>query len=446
MVTETQVNTKRVRSLNKKSMGLGPVVYWMSRDQRATDNWALNYALEIAEKNQRQVEVVFCLASNFPSATDRHYFFMLEGLKETEEKLSELGIKFTILYGEVDKEIISFTVKNQSGCLVTDFSPLKIGRVWRSEIAKKIDIAMYEVDAHNIVPVWVASSKKEWAAYTIRPKINAQLGEFLTEFPKLKPIGNSIKPKTDWDSLYAKIKPPKGPLLFHPGTDEAMKRLEKFLSDGIWHYSEKRNDPSNEGQSSLSPYLHFGHISSQRVAAEVKKLKQDENTEAFLEELVIRKELSDNFCFYEDNYDNPLSFPDWAKKSLEKHKNDKRDYTYSLEEFELSKTHDEAWNAAQTQMVNEGKMHGYMRMYWAKKILEWTESVESAMKIAIYLNDKYQLDGRDPNGYAGIAWSLGGVHDRPWFEREVFGQIRYMNKNGLEKKFDLKRYVSKYSK
>jgi deoxyribodipyrimidine photo-lyase len=214
-----------------------------------------------------------------------------------------------------------------------------------------------------------------------------------------------------------------------------------------------RNNPTRDAQSNLSPYLHFGQISAQRVALEVLKYLSlppfaREGTEggishaAFLEELIIRRELSDNFCFYNRDYDNFEGFPDWAKKTLNKHRKDRRDYIYTVKQFEHAKTHDDLWNAAQMEMAKRGKMHGYMRMYWAKKILEWTESPEKAMEVAIYLNDQYELDGRDPNGYAGIAWSIGGVHDRAWNERPIFGKIRYMSYNGCKAKFDIKQYIN----
>ena len=195
----------------------------------------------------------------------------------------------------------------------------------------------------------------------------------------------------------------------------------------------------------MSPYLHFGQISAQRVALDVKAFQGNKESEAaFLEELIIRRELSDNFCLYNSNYDSFEGFPNWAKETLNKHRKDKRDFIYTKEEFELAATHEYLWNAAQTELVITGKMHGYMRMYWAKKILEWTKSPEEALSIAVYLNDKYELDGRDPNGYVGCAWSIGGVHDRAWTERNVIGKIRYMNLNGAKRKFDVEEYVMKF--
>ena len=207
----------------------------------------------------------------------------------------------------------------------------------------------------------------------------------------------------------------------------------------------KRNDPNLNKLSNLSPHFHFGHISTQRVAYEIKKLDQFEvDKEAFLEEMIVRRELAENFCEYENNYDFFEGFHPWAQKTLNEHRSDEREYIYSSDEFEESKTHDPLWNAAQNQMKYHGKMHGFMRMYWAKKILEWSDSPEKALQIAINLNDKYELDGRDPNGYTGIAWSIGGIHDRAWFERPVFGKIRYMNYNGCKRKFNVDNYIKQY--
>jgi len=218
--------------------------------------------------------------------------------------------------------------------------------------------------------------------------------------------------------------------------------LASFIEDKLFLYAEGRNDPVRDGQSNLSPYLHFGQLSAQRIAREVRKADiQEEAKSSFLEELIIRRELADNFCFYNAGYDNFAGFPAWAKLTLDQHRNDPRQYLYSTGQLERAETHDDLWNAAQKEMVKRGKMHGYLRMYWAKKILEWTPAPEAALATAIYLNDRYELDGRDPNGYAGIAWSIGGVHDRAWNERSIFGKIRYMSYNGCKAKFSIKRYI-----
>ena len=229
-----------------------------------------------------------------------------------------------------------------------------------------------------------------------------------------------------------------------PGEFFANKRL-RSLSELFKNYDLNRNDPTKNALSNLSPYFHYGHLSSQRAILEIKKFKLPQSDkDAFIEQVLIRKELADNFCEFEKNYDYFEGFHPWAQKTLDEHRNDERDYLYPKGQFEEAKTHDSLWNAAQIQMMTTGKMHGYMRMYWAKKIMEWSPSPEIAQQIAIDLNDKYQLDGRDPNGYTGIAWSIGGVHDRAWFERPVYGKIRYMNYNGCKSKFDVAKYVKMY--
>jgi deoxyribodipyrimidine photo-lyase len=228
-----------------------------------------------------------------------------------------------------------------------------------------------------------------------------------------------------------------------PGTTEALNSLNRFISGRFGKYSEERNDPTLKGQSDLSPYFHFGQLSPQRAAWEAyTRAPESESKQAFLEELIVRRELADNFCYFNTKYDQFEGFKDWAKKTLNEHRDDRRDFLYSAEQFERSQTHEDLWNAAQNELVKKGKMHGFMRMYWAKKILEWSESPEEALRTAINLNDKYELDGRDPNGYTGVAWSIGGIHDRAWTERPVYGKIRYMNYNGCKRKFDTSLYIA----
>jgi deoxyribodipyrimidine photo-lyase len=274
------------------------------------------------------------------------------------------------------------------------------------------------------------------------------LPDFLEGFPKLTKhivAWKKRSPATDWKSLLRTLKidmtVPEVKWI-EPGEKAAQKAFRRFLRYGLENYNTHRNDPTKNAQSNLSPYFHFGHISAQRVANEIlNSTISSQFKNAFLEELVVRRELSDNFCFYNRDYDKFNGFPNWARKTLNKHRKDKRPYIYTSQKLEDGLTHDDLWNAAQWEMVTRGKMHGYMRMYWAKKVLEWTESPEAALQIAIYLNDKYELDGRDPNGYTGIAWSIGGVHDRAWNERKIFGKIRYMSYHGCKSKFDVDAYI-----
>jgi deoxyribodipyrimidine photo-lyase len=438
----------------------------MSRDQRVEDNWALLFARAIAQETDVPVVVIFCLTKEFLGAGRRHYEFMLKGLQEFEGALFRKRIPFVFLRGDPGQKIPEFVREYGIGTLVTDFSPLRVKAEWVEKIITDIEIPFFEVDAHNVVPCWEASPKQEYAAHTFRPKLYGRLSEFFEEFPGLELNSESaeilsgngmleVLSSTRETGIKALL--PEGisgksndslfePEHFEPGEKAARKVMESFLTEKLDSYRTLRNDPAKDGLSNLSPYLHFGQISAQRVVLEVEKTKSDpESKKAFLDEILVWKEIADNFCYYNPGYDRFESFPDWAKKSLNAHRDDRRKYIYTLEEFEAGKTHDPLWNASQIELLRTGKMHSYMRMYWAKKILEWSESPEKALEIAICLNDRYELDGRDPNGYAGIAWSLGGVHDRAWRERDVTGKIRYMSYEGCKRKFDVKLYIAKYS-
>ncbi len=445
-----QVDSRRIREIRSGTSGNGPVVYWISRDQRAHDNWALLYAQACALKLNRPLAVVFNLVPEFLDATIRQYGFMLDGLKEVGAELDKLNIPLIVLAGDPTETIPEFVADNDVSLLVCDMSPLRIHRSWVHGVAEKIAIPFSRVDAHNIVPIWETSDKQEFAAHTIRPKINKRLEEFLTDFPKLKkhPVNwPRAVPTADWNKLRKSLKVdtsvPQVTWLT-PGAKAADRVFDVFLNTRLADYGEKRNDPNSNLQSELSPYLHFGQISAQRVALTMKQ--HDEHIasqEGFLEQLVIRRELSDNFCWYNQNYDSWDGLPDWGRETLNEHRSDPRQYICNRDDFEHARTHDELWNAAQQEMVTLGKMHGYMRMYWAKKILEWSANPEDALQTAIRLNDKYELDGRDPNGYAGVAWSIGGLHDRPFAPRDIFGKIRFMSYNGCKRKFDVAAYINR---
>jgi deoxyribodipyrimidine photo-lyase len=376
---------------------------------------------------------------------------MIEGLRLIEKKSSSLQIPFVLLIGEPAREIPNFIESTAASTIITDFDPLRTKKNWKHEVIEKIQIPIYEVDSHNIVPCWIASTKQEYAAYTLRPKINKILNIYLEEFPNPEKMPYKVNEwgnPPNWDKALNLIpEDAKKPITVQKsGSENAKIILHEFIKNRLSKYSEARNDPNLEGQSKLSPYLHFGQLSSQRVALEVKASSSTIiDKEAYLEELIVRKELSDNFVNYNDDYDTIQSLPDWSKRTLDEHRGDRREYTYKLSELERAETHDDLWNAAQNQMLRTGTMHGYMRMYWAKKILEWSATPEEAFEAAIILNDRYELDGRDPNGYAGIAWSLGGLHDRAWGERPIFGKIRYMSYNGCRSKFDVNEYVKKFS-
>ncbi|XP_065333593.1 deoxyribodipyrimidine photo-lyase-like [Cloeon dipterum] len=456
-VMDFKFNKKRIKVLSKASdvpEECKGIVYWMSRDQRVQDNWAFLFAQKLAIKNKVPLHICFCLLSKFLGAPFRHFKFMLDGLQEVQQECKKLEIQFHLLEGEAASVLPAFIKAHDIGGVVIDFSPLRTHRTWVDELKKKLPstVPLCQVDAHNIVPCWVASDKLEYGARTIRKKVMDKLPEYLTEFPLVAKHEYPAKFKAepiDWTAVEEKLEVDRsvGPVSWaKPGSEAGLAMLNEFCCKRIKLFGSKRNDPNINALSNLSPWFHFGHLSVQRAIKYVQKFKSShsESVAAFVEEAVVRRELSDNFCMHNPKYDSIEGTNNWAKETLEVHKKDKREYIYSLEQFDQAKTHDDLWNSAQLQMVREGKMHGFLRMYWAKKILEWTESPEQALEFAIHLNDKYNLDGRDPNGYVGCMWSICGIHDQGWGERPVFGKIRFMNYQGCKRKFDVNGFVSRY--
>jgi deoxyribodipyrimidine photo-lyase len=447
------VHPDRIHTLKEGVPGPGPVVYWMSREQRIPDNWGLLHAQDLALERNVPLMVCFCLVPAFLEAGARQYEFMLQGLEETAREARRLNISFRLLMGDPTREVARLVRTKRASILVTDFDPLRIKRTWQSQVAEEVPVPVIEVDGHNIVPCRRVSPKQEYAARTIRPKLHRLLPEFLTPFPK--PVRHPVQlpkpvPLPDWDAARDSLQAGSfGPALKNPvpGTAAGMLRLKHFLTRGLAEYGRSRNDPTADALSGLSPYHHFGQVAPQRSALMALELggHHPEAREDFLEQLVVRRELTDNFCLHNPNYDTLTGIPDWARATLDAHRDDPREFLYDADRFEAGETHDPLWNAAQMEMVRSGTMHGYMRMYWAKKILEWSASPEEAVDHAIRLNDRYELDGRDPNGYVGVLWAVGGVHDRPWKERPVFGKIRYMNFAGCKRKFDVNAYIAMWN-
>ena len=439
------MDNNRIRFYQDGVYNRGPVIYWMRRDQRTADNWALIIAQGIAIQRRVPLCVVFNLIPEYLGAGRKQYNFMIRGLRETANRLKSRNIYFELLQGQPEETLFEFSDSTDGSLLITDFDPLRIKSDWLKNVGRFLKIPIFEVDAHNIIPCWKTSSELEYSVQTIRPKIKNSLDEYLCEFPEIRRHPFKVEKRerwVDWEELIS-----FDSYRCLPGEEEAMQVLASFIGSKLKGYSANRNDPAAGMVSDLSPYFHFGQLSAQRAAlAVIKSGAPEEDKEAFLEELIVRRELADNWCYYNSLYDNFEGFPEWSKKTLNDHRNDKREYLYTVSQWENAETHDRLWNAAQNEMVKTGKMHGYMRMYWAKKILEWSESPEEALDTAIYLNDKYSLDGRDPNGYTGIAWAIGGVHDRAWRERPVFGKIRYMNENGCKRKFDTNSYIERIEK
>ncbi len=429
------------------------VVYWMQRAQRGIDNHAVNIAVEVANALGLPLVVYFAGISNFPSANLRHYVFLQQGLPDIEEDLAKRNIAFLMRRAphESHEQLLADV---DAAFLVGDENPMREPEKWRKRLATKISIPYWTVDADVVVPSKLIE-KAQYGAYTIRPRLYKLLPKYLVPYENPNATREWKRPKgfhsdsltedmtEGWEHLDRSVKPVEA---WHGGTHAALKRLKHFTSKLLANYVETRNRPEIDGTSALSPYLHYGHIGPQTIALAVDAAVKGNPTmtearDSFVNELIAWRELSVNFVLYSGNYDNVECAEDWARKSIEEHRRDEREYLYTLKQLESAETYDELWNAAQMQMTRHGWMHNHMRMYWAKKILEWTPDVATAMKYSVYLNDKYELDGRDPGGYAGIAWATVGKFDRPWFDRPIFGKIRYMSGGSTGRKFDSKKYI-----
>lgn len=449
------LHDKRVIALNEKPENPRGqfVLYWLQMTHRTKTNFALNHAIETANRLGKPLLVYHGLNENYPHANARIHTFILEGVNELYSSFQKMNINygFYLVHGKV-KPILSDLIK-KSCAVVSDDYPTFMAPAFNQKMAQFSPVSYVVVDSHTTVPLRYFD-KEEWAAYTIRPKIHRVLHEALQPIrtPRLDNQSSVSFPNYFLEknfSVSEKIRPlkinhdiPLAPI--HGGEKNAWKTLDTFVEKKLSSYEKDRNNPSKDATSGLSPYLHFGMISPIDVALHVKK-KQSIFSDGFLEELIVRRDLAYNFCHFNTKHTTFAGLNEWAQKTLNEHRRDTREYAYSLKQFEEAKTHDALWNAAQREMVQTGRMHGYMRMYWAKKILEWTRDPEEAFRIAVFLNDKYELDGRDPNGYAGIAWSLGGKHDRAWFSRKIFGKIRYMSGTSLQKKVDVAPYLRKWS-
>jgi deoxyribodipyrimidine photo-lyase len=456
--------------------GVGECVWYvMARDQRVDSNHALAEASKLAAERHQPLAVVFCLQRISQAASREQYQFMIDGLRLVEDRLLELGVPFLLLLGAPRDTLAALAHHTKPSAVVFDMSPLRGPRSLHEWCAERFGCDVFEVDTHNIVPVWDAYSKAAYGARILRPHIHRLVPRCIDDSAQV--VASMPWPGTvmSMGQLAQKIDevvcsmPVSGVVSqVESGEIAAHTALRAFIAHRLRGFAEDRNNPAVDGLSGLSPYVHYGHISSRDVIVAAREaVAADEGLrlgyEALFEELVVRKELSDNFCWYQPQYDSLDAAPDWARRTLAVHSNDEREAVYTFAQLRDANTHDTAWNAAQRQMTRTGKMHGYMRMYWAKKALEWSPvqpyrceagepvqleglcGAEWAMAVLIYLNDFYSLDGRDPNGYVGIAWAVAGVHDRPWATRNIFGSVRYMNAAGLKRKFPIDAYVTKYS-
>ena len=441
-----------VRREGRPEAGGDCVVYWMQRAQRGVDNPALDVAIAAANELQRPIAVFFGLHPKYPNANLRHYAFLVEGLEETKRKTEARGAAF-VFRPYPHHDLLRFCAEVKPCLVVGDENPMREPEGWRQSAARKLTVPFWTVDADVVVPSKLFP-KEEYAARTIRPKLHKLLPVFFQQPENLKARYRWVEPnKPASQEIEPARLPEELPLnrraspvsSFKGGTAEGMRLLRRFIVERLADYDTARNQPHLAGTSELSAYLHFGHLSPLTIALAAREADAPETAKAaFLEELIVRREVAINFVARNPNYDRLAGCPEWARKTLAEHAADPRPYLYTEAQLEAAETHDPLWNAAQFEMVVTGRMHGYLRMYWAKKILEWTRTPEEAFEIAVRLNDRYELDGRDPNGYTGIAWAIGGKHDRPWGpKRPVFGTIRYMSAQGCARKFDTGAYIER---
>lgn len=421
------------------------VLYWMQDAVRIEQNHALAYAIDQANLLNKPLLVLFVLTPSFPEGNLRHFSFLAEGLVDVRQRLEGQHIRFRVVIG--DPGVVVPDAASDACLLVTDHGYLRIENQWRDQVGALTSCPMVCIETGVVVPVQVASPKMEWSAGTFRPKISRLLPEYLTPLRPRTIRSSSL----GWDEGDIRADDPRSLLdrlpidrSVHPveengGESAGQSRLDWFINERLERYDTARNDPTARATSRLSAYLHYGHISPLHISLAILDAKKP-GSAPFLEQLIVRRELSCNFLYYNLGYDSYAdAIPDWAKRSLASHAGDTREYYYTREEFDGARTHDPYWNAMQTELVLTGYLHGYLRMYWGKKIIEWSETPQQAFDTALFLNNRYQLDGRDPNGYTGIAWCFGR-HDRPWKERPVLGMIRYMNDRGLKRKFRIEAY------
>jgi deoxyribodipyrimidine photo-lyase len=430
------------------------VVYWMQRAERGVDNAALDIAIHLGNELGLPVVVFFSAISNFPNANLRHYVFLQQGLQDVEHDLAERGVGF-VVRRPPNNSLEKFAAEVGAAMVVGDENPMREPERWRRVLAGRLRIPFWTVDADVVVPSKLFP-KGYYALRIFRPKLYEQLPRFLVQSASPAPAQrwSSAMPiesfdlasdiTQGWRHLDRSVKPVE---TFQGGRQAAMRRLDHFIQHQLNGYEVSRRHPEKQGTSQLSPYLHFGHISPITIALAAQRavetgIATQASYDAYISELIGWRELCVNFVRYNENYDSIECADPWAEKTLREHLRDKRDPLYTLEQMEKGETYDELWNASQLQMVRFGWMHNVMRMYWAKKILEWSPTPAKAFEYAVYLNDKYELDGREPGGYAGIAWAIAGKFDRAWGERRIFGKIRFMSKGSTGSKFNSKRYIA----
>lgn len=486
----SSVPTIRVRAANQNPIRESGnyVLYWMIASRRLNHNFALDRALELCHTLKKPLVILEALRAGYPWASDRIHRFVIQGMAHN----ASIAAKHPVLYypyveqtPDAGKGLLEELSQNASAVVTDDFPCFFLPRMVAAA-AKKLGVRLEAIDSNGLLPLR-ATEQVFPTAYAFRRFLHKTLPQHLSHFPQPDPlakaklpgapsISKSITsrwPVADPAMLQEKqsalaeipIDHSVSPVETHGGHDAAHAQMKLFLENRFSDYGEHRNEPEQDVTSGLSPYLHFGHISVHEVFQELTRREKwdpgklslrptgqregwwnmSATAEGFLDELITWREVGYNFASHRNDYDQFESLPEWAQKTLQSHAKDERAHLYHLEQFESAATHDPLWNAAQNQLVREGRIHNYLRMLWGKKILEWSKSPKEAARIMIQLNNKYGLDGRNPNSYSGIFWVLGR-YDRPWGpERPIFGTIRYMSSDNTARKVSVKQYIREYS-
>lgn len=481
----------RTRKLNESTVRADGqyVLYWMTAFRRTQYNFALQRARDWATELAKPLLILEGLRCDYPWACDRFHRFIIEGMVDNRDSLCAGPVLY---YPYVEPQLhagrgLVVQLARKACIVISDDFPCFFHPGMYHSLAKRLDCQFEIVDSNGLMPLAVAD-RTFTVAHSYRRWMQKELPSHLEHGPEPDPLATSAAkrlprfdelphgvanqwPAADLDSLLGSnglnelpIDHSVGSVTTPGGSHAAERQLNTFVKHRLNNYDHDRNEPDVKGSSELSAYLHFGHMSAQQFFWAImhaqdwhpQKLRKpngktngfwgvDENAEAVLDQLCTWREIGFNMCFREPNYDRFDSLPNWAIQTLAEHSIDKRPYVYSLEQLEAAQTHDPIWNAAQRQLVVEGKVHNYMRMLWGKKILHWTRTPEQSLDWMIHLNNKYALDGRDPNSYSGIFWVLGR-YDRAWGpEREVFGKIRYMTSENTARKHQLSQYLVRYA-
>jgi deoxyribodipyrimidine photo-lyase len=451
------IETERVSKLNSapERADRKYVLYWAQMNRRVDANHALLYAVEIANRYKLPVLYYEGLTCSYEYANDRLHTFVIEGVPETAKRLQKAGIGYVFYLRRTENapNDVLYVLARDAAAVVTDDYPTFVARHHNHRVPQKLDVAYYGVDSSCIVPM-KRIEKREYAAYTIRPKIQRLLPEYLRASDKVHvkhrfesqiPNSHTEVNKDRIGELVASCEVDHSvapSLTFRGGRLAAEKRLQHFLQNNLKRYAKDRNQPSEHATSEMSPYLHFGQLSSLEIALAVRDYARDHKliSDEYLEELIVRRELAFNYAGHVEQPESLENLPEWCQEDMKKHAHDKRDPSYTRKQLESAETYDDLWNATQKEMRLRGKIQGYYRMYWGKKIIEWSPTYQEALDTMIYIHGRYALDGRDPNTFTNILWCFG-LHDRPWYERPIFGRMRYMSAGGMKRKTDTEAYI-----